>query len=53
VSYVTRDKTVNLNEEEKRDLEAVTQEMFDTDEVPYGVTIQQLINHWRDTDTQQ
>jgi len=50
---VARDNAVYFDDEEKAELESVTQEMFGTDEVPYAVTVSQLINHWRDTDTQQ
>jgi hypothetical protein len=50
---MARDNAVYLDDEEKQELESATKDMFGTDEVPNAVTIQQLINHWRDTDTKQ
>jgi len=50
---VTRDNNIKLTDDEMAELRSATQDMFGTEEVPWGVTIKQLVNHWRDTDSDQ
>lgn len=43
---MSRDKTVALSDNEKERLDGVRQEIYGTDEVPYGVVITDLIDYY-------
>jgi len=50
---MARDDQIRVSKEEKQALDSVKQDMFGTDEVPYGAVITPLINHWRKTEGDQ
>lgn len=45
---MARDNTIVLSDTEQEGLQQVRQAMFGSDEVPYGVVISQLIEHWEE-----
>jgi len=46
---MARENTIVLSDTEQADLQDTRQAMFGSDEVPYGVVISKLIEHWEDT----
>lgn len=46
---MARENTIVLSDTEQADLQETRQAMFGSDEVPYGVVINKLIEHWEDT----
>jgi hypothetical protein len=46
---MTRDSTVRVSDREKDELDAARDDIFGTDEVPYGVVVQALVDeHFED-----
>jgi len=41
---MARENTIKLSDEEKDGLDAVRDDMFGTDEVPYGVVVSKLVD---------
>lgn len=46
-----RDTTIAVSSDEKNRLDTARRAMFDTNEVPYGVVIEQLTEPYTDADT--
>jgi len=47
---VSRENTIKLGDDELAELDVAREDIFGTDEVPYGVVVEQLCNHWQRTD---
>lgn len=45
---MARDTSIALSVKEREQLRDVREDMFDTDEVPYGVVIQKLVDNYRE-----
>lgn len=47
---MARNNTIVLSDSEQESLQSVRQEMFGSDEVPYGVVVTKLIDHWQNSE---
>lgn len=46
-----RETTISVSEEEKKELDAASEALFGTDEVPYGATISRLCRQYTGTES--
>lgn len=46
---MARENTVKVSDEEKEALDAAREDIFGTDEVPYGTVVQRLVDYHFDT----